>query len=700
MNKRSGIIIWAIVLSSLLAAIRFWDPIPVQAIRATVFDLYQRIEPRDVERLPVTIIDIDEKSLAEIGQWPWSRYRMAELVSKLQQLQPLAIGFDVVFAEADRYSKETVAKQLPSDQFTADKLEDYDLMFAQVIQQGPVILGEMVRHDDQAEQKPPREYPFKWHRDPKPYLPSITSRISNIDVLDQAASGAGVVSLLPEVDGVIRRVPTVFSQGKDLLPAFGVEILNVALGAENIIIDVDDAGINKVTVSGIDIPTNREGLSWVHFNPHQIARYVSAADILNGSADPELLLGHIMLIGTSASGLHDIRMTPMGVQMPGVEVWAQWLESVIFGEPLKRPNFYVVAEVLSAAIACLLLTLLIIRSSAVKSLLIYVLLSLGYVGYSWWLYTKENSLFDASFPLLVTGLLFSSLILIKFRTEEHSKKQIRHAFNHYLSPAVIDEISNDPEKLALGGEAREITSLFTDLEGFTSLSESFEPAQLVELINEYLDGICHVMIDHGGTIDKIIGDAVHVLFGAPAENKNHAQDAVRCALAVDVFTELFREQKNAQGIDLGVTRIGINTGNAVVGNFGGEARFDYTAYGDTINTAARLEGANKYLGTRICVAKSTKESCPGFLFRPIGNLIVKGKSEGIDVFQPITEASYSYPYLDRYLALYQALADQASGAAKELAELHQTYPEDGALKVHIENFERGQLGVTRTLSGK
>ena len=698
MSRFVNLVVIVNVVLLLLIGIRLWDPLPVQIVRTSIFDLYQRLEPRTTERLPVTIIDIDEKSLDEQGQWPWPRHTLTQLLEKLAIAQPLVVGFDTVFPEPDRLSPSTMLQSL-AEQTDIRQLEsltmlDSDEMFAEVISRQPVVLGTMLSPEQKQRQHSPLlPEKFSYTDDPTPYLPFVEGRLANLSDYESKANGVGVLTLLPEPDGVVRRVPTVFRIGDSIWPSLGVELLRIALKAETITINVDKAGIDSLLINGISIPTNEKGLTWVHFNEHQPERFVSATDVLNDRINLDSFNGHIVLIGASAGGLHDIKMTPMAQQMSGVEIWAQWLESSLFGRLLQRPNYIFIGEMLFVFMVGQLLIFLTLRARARTSLLVFLGLVFSSGLFSWWLYTEKAQLFDFSFPLLSVGMLFALLMYMKFYKEEQQRKQIRNAFSHYLSPSIVDELSRNPEKLKLGGEVRTITSLFTDLEGFTLLSESFDAEQLVDLINQYLDGICHLVIQHEGTVDKIIGDAVHAIFGAPQYSKKHAQQAIQCALAIEDFSQEFREQQLARGYQLGLTRIGINSGEAIVGNFGGEVRFDYTAYGDTVNTASRLESANQFIGTSICVAKATVELYKQQLFRPIAQLSVKGKSELINVFEPIRVSSQKQGYLEKYLQAFSLLEKKDPSAHESFMALARQFPNDRVIKKHLEKMKGGEYGV-------
>ena len=688
------------IILALLISLRLWDPLPVQIARTSLFDLYQRLAPRQIEKLPVTVIDIDEKSLAELGQWPWPRTILASLVDKLSVAKPLVMGFDIVFVEPDRLSPSNLINILPEQVLTAPldaiKHINNDALFSKAIEKHSIVLGTLINTAE------PRQHSeentkarFIWDSGAELSLPLMPGRSGNIPVLETPAQGIGVLTLFPEPDGVVRRVPTIFRVGDSYWPSFGVELLRVALNADHININVDKAGIDSLEVGGISIPANAQGLTWVHFNEHQNQRFVSATDILHDRHDLSSLSGHILLIGASAGGLHDLKMTPMAQQMSGVEIWAQWLESGLFGQLLQRPNYIFISELIFVFLIGQLLIFLTYKAKAGTSLFVFSALVVACGCFSWWLYLKKLQLFDISFPILTAGLLFALLMYMKFHKEEQQRRQIRDAFSHYLSPTIVNEISRNPQTLKLGGEVRVITSLFTDLEGFTLLSEKFEAETLVDLINQYLDGICQIIIRHEGTIDKIIGDAVHAIFGAPHQLTDHAEKAVDCALAIDRFSQVFRQTQLEQGFSLGVTRVGVNSGEAVVGNFGGQERFDYTAYGDTINTASRIEGANQHLGTRICVTQTSVELCQRNLFRPIAQLTVKGKLDQIMVYEPLGADSPLIIYNEEYQAAFALLNESDPVAHMAFKKLSEKYPGDSVIRSHLHSLESGHPGIKR-----
>ncbi len=301
-------------------------------------------------------------------------------------------------------------------------------------------------------------------------------------------------------------------------------------------------------------------------------------------------------------------------------------------------------------------------------------------------------------PLKDSDQEFQGLIVVL--EDVTSEKRVRSAFNHYLAPAVIEQLLSDPSRLSLGGEKREMTFLFTDIAGFTALSERTDPAALIQLLNAYFDRACGVVLRHGGTIDKIVGDALHVMFNAPIDQADHAERAVRCAIELADLCEVFVAEQARRGVVLGRTRIGVNTGPAVVGNFGGSTRFDYTAYGDAINTAARLEGANQYLGTRICVSKATRDQCRDLLFRPVGHLVLKGKAEPIEAFEPELPGRHSRDRLEEYLRAFRALEQGRANARDAFHDLSLKCPGDRLVAYHATRLANGESGARIVMAGK
>jgi class 3 adenylate cyclase len=409
----------------------------------------------------------------------------------------------------------------------------------------------------------------------------------------------------------------------------------------------------------------------------------------------------IVLIGPDLGHTRRLR-TPFSVMnkgfakdMPGVLIEAHVLSQLIESREMKTSS-----ELEKTMFIFLLATigflLAMIRVNLLSKLLIpLTLLPLAWVG-ALTLYILEGKVVPVVTPSI--AFIFATIITSfwQWRNEMLQRERVHHVFGQFLAPAVVEHILKNPDELKLDGEVREVSFLFTDLEGFTKLTETTQPRVMVGLVNSYLEEACEIVIAEGGTIDKIVGDALHVMFNAPLKQEDHAQRAVNCAIAIDNWSEDFRERHRLQGIDLGVTRIGVNTGNCIVGNFGGKSRFDYTAHGDAINSAARLEAINKRLGTTICVSESTMLQCHGIYFRSIATLVLRGKEEGIRAYTPLKEKIVHEPKILIYEEAYRLLTIQDPDSRVVFRQLARLYPDDPLIALHRKQIEEGIFTTTMT----
>ncbi|HRJ68043.1 MAG TPA: adenylate/guanylate cyclase domain-containing protein [Beijerinckiaceae bacterium] len=625
-----------------LVWLRIYDPVITEVARHRVFDNYQKLKPRAYKPAPVAIIDIDEKSLTRVGQWPWARTRVAELVERLKAQGVAAIAFDIVFAEPDRMSPESYAKTVAglSDAARAELagLPDNDSVLARAFQGARVVVGQSGTHlaGEQRDLGAVPETPVATiGGDPRPWLAQYPAWLTNVPALEQAATGRGLFSILPDPDGVVRRVPLTAIVGGRLQPALSIETLRVATGQDAFAVKRDDVGVKSVVVAGVEIPTDRTGHLWLHFTPHAPQRFVSAADVLEGKVPPGRLAGHLALIGTSAVGLFDLRPTPVDPVMPGVEIHAQALESILGKHQLTRPHYAIGAEIVAAVTSSALVISLLPLLGALPTLLLGAVGAAIIGGGSWWLFANHGLLLDPLFPLFTSGAAFLVLAFVNYRREEMQRQQIRSAFSHYLAPGMVEALAKDPSKLSLGGERRPLTVLFSDVRGFTSLSESYkhDPQGLIALMNTLLTPLTNAIVAEQGTIDKYMGDAVMAFWNAPLDVPDHPAHAARAALAMqNAMTEVnaraqasaTRDGRALPDLSIG---IGINTGDCVVGNMGSSRRFDYSALGDTVNLASRLEGQTKGYGVSIILGDATASALTGrFAVIELDLIRVKGKT--------------------------------------------------------------------------
>lgn len=646
------------VLLAGFLALYFVEPQPLQLLKLKSFDFYQQTKPREIpppERKPVTIIDLDEASLAEVGQWPWPRDIIARMVQNLMQMGAVLVAFDVVFAEPDRMNPSVIADQLTGlDPETRAKIKTFksnDQIFADTIRRSRVVLGQ-VATDVAAEGRtgPPvkksvaiRKLSKNAH-DPQTMLLNFPAMVRNVPVLEKAAGGRfgghGIFSVVPELDGVVRRVPALFAQGKHMFPALSMEMLRIATGRPTILVKVDQFGVRSVAIAkGLEIPTDTRGRIWPYYTNPDPSKYVSAKDILNGTADPKLIKGKLTILGTSAIGLKDIRAIPTSSHVPGVEVHAQIIEAALNKAYLKRPGFAQALEPMLILVGGLAMIILVPWLGAKWTFLAFVTAFAAIGGGSWYAFSEHQILIDAVYSLTTIFLLYSTLTYMNYAKEEAGRKQVRSAFAHYLAPEMVERLAEDPDSLKLGGEMRDMTLLFCDVRGFTSISEQFDPVGLTKLINKLLTPLTNAILDRNGTVDKYMGDCIMAFWNAPLENPNHILDGCYSALAMLDEMEPLNARLKAEALEEGREHIelkvglGLNTGPAVVGNMGSDQRFDYSVLGDTVNLAARLEGQSKSYGMNVVLGPTTEAAVRDTLATiDLDFIRVKGKLEGVYIY--------------------------------------------------------------------
>jgi len=641
------------VLVFVLCVIRVMDPAPVELLRNKSFDQYQRIQPRDGDvgaSRQVVVIDIDEQSLAALGQWPWPRTLLAQLVDRLTKMGAAVIGFDIFFVERDRMSPDLFANDRVglSKSVIAElmQLRSNDSVFAQSISRSRVVLGQTaVVSQINLQNKLPRAGPVALvGGDPAPYLWTYQSAIGNIDELSNAASGRGMVTLKSDEDGVVRRVPAILRVGSSIYPALTIEMLRVATGQSAYGIRMGSDGVKDVVVQGIKIPTDRHGQLYPYYRSHKhnlnSGMYVSASDVVSGKVAASTIRGRLVLVGTSAAGLLDIRVSPLGENLPGVEVHANLLENILTQTLLERPRDIVGIELTITLVAGLLVVLFLPMIGAAWGAGVLVVLLGTALGVSWHMYENYLMLTDATFPVFTIFALYTILTYTNYSRTAAERRQVRQAFNQYLSPALMDQLARDPERLTLGGEMKNMTLLFADVRGFTTISEQFkdDPEGLTSLINRFLTPMTNIILERKGTIDKYMGDCIMAFWNAPLDDENHAENACAAALQMIDAVEELNTRIEAERAEHGQKSfpikigIGLNTGVCCVGNMGSTQRFDYSVLGDTVNLAARLEGQSKNYGVDIVVGPETRSAATDWAALELDLISVKGKTEPVNIF--------------------------------------------------------------------
>jgi adenylate cyclase len=637
-----------------LVPLRLANPRPLQELRLRTFDLFQVLRPREQTARPVVIVDIDEASLKSIGQWPWPRTTIADLVTRITELGGIAIGFDVIFAEPDRMSPAVAEQSFrgidAETRAKLDSLPSNDDVLADAIKHSRVVVGEVgtATPTPRTEADAALQTGFAVRGpDPSPFLITFPGLLRNVPVIEQAASGRGLFSINPETDGIIRRVPVVMKAQGTLVPSLAMEMLRVVSHAGAILVRVNEAGIQSVAVPGLEVPTDRNGQFWVHFNKHDPARYVSAKDVLQGNVPADRLRGRLILIGTSAIGLLDTKTTPLDAVMPGVEVHAQILESVLTKSLLVAPNYAIGAELVTAVLCGLAIIVAAPMLSATVVVLLGALLIAGLVGLSLYFFEEHNLLLDFTYPLISSWLIYLVLTFVNYFREQKQRQQIRSAFGYYLSPHMVEQLARSPEKLVLGGEERRMTILFSDVRGFTTISEHYkdDPQGLTRLMNRFLTPLTNAIIERKGTIDKYIGDAIMAFWNAPVDDAEQEANACDAALemqarAAALNVELKREADANGGVYMPLRiGVGLNTGPCVVGNMGSDFRFNYSVLGDTVNFASRLEARTKDYRLPLVIGSRTAEGAKEkFATMEIDLIQVKGKTQPEAVFAVLGRA--------------------------------------------------------------
>lgn len=702
-----ALIVGAVIVASL--AMRVWDPSPVARLRSLVFDSYQRISPLQFDpELPVRIVDIDEDSLKKLGQWPWPRTLLAELVDKLGQQGAAAIAFDMVFPEPDRLSPANAVQYWPQSSAIEnlkpelDKLPSNDQVLAEAIGSAPIVMGFIA--SPFTETLPEIKSGFSHGGDdPRLFAPYYPGAVASLKVLQEPALGAGALNWIPEFDQIIRRMPILVRVGDTLFPSLSADVLRLAQGASTYVVKSSGAsgegafgektGIVKVRVGDFEVPTEANGQMWIRFSPQTRDRYLPAWKVLNGEIGADQIEGRILLIGTSAAGLLDLRATPLEASVPGVELHAQAVEQIIRGAFLLRPDFAKPAELLYILVLGLLIAVLIYRAGALGSAILGAIAVAFVIGLSWYAFDAWGWLVDPVYPTLALSAIYLAGTSFVFLRTERERNRVRNAFSHYMAPALVERLAAEPDRLKLGGETRDMTLLFSDVRGFTSISEGLDAQELTRFLNSLFTPLSNIILDEKGTIDKFMGDALMAFWNAPLDEPNHPSLACRAALrmveAMKTLNEQWREEALAGGRDYKEVKLGIglNTGSCCVGNLGSETRFDYSVIGDNVNIASRLEGQSKTYDMMAIAGEETASRALDFAFLELDLLKVKGKKAATRIFALLGDADLkqSQSFIDLtakhqdFLARYRAqdwdAADALSVDCEDLggARLHGLY---------------------------
>lgn len=695
----------AVAIFAVIMAVVFYARPPLlQSLRNLAFDAYQRAAPAaPFPDSPVRVVQIDESSLDRLGQWPWSRATMAELTQRLGDAGAAAIVFDVLFAEPDRTSPDQILATLPPARRAAltralgGEAESYDARFAESLARHPSVLAASL-HDQPTAQAFPVHAGFAVAGDdPAPFLLSYPGVASSLPDFSDAARGVGFMNWLPDGDQVVRRVPLLLRHNDEIAPSLSLEALRVALGASTYVVRAANAsganafgahtGLNAIRVGPVTIPTDADGQVWLRFRAYDPSQAIPAWQVLSGDIPPDQLQGTIVLVGATAPGLMDLRATPLDAGIPGIEIHRQVLEQILSGNFLARPDYAPGLELLAALLAILILALAAPRVRATTNAALGFGLVAAVWGLGFLLFSGANYLFDPIFPTLAALGFSAASTTYFYQRTEHQRTEIRRAFSQYVAPSVIRELTAHPERLKLGGEVRDLTILVCDIRDFSTVAERMSAEELTAFINSFLTPLSDIIIDNGGTIDKYMGDAIMAFWNAPLDQHDHAARACRAAVqimaCVHDLNRTWRNEATAAGRSFDDVRIGIgvNSGECCVGNLGSERRFDYSAIGDNVNVASRLESLSKAYRLTLLVSEETRQGAPDLNFIEVDLVRLKGRRGANRIFTTTPEGAPAghAEFLDafrngRFDEATRLLA-QLQGASTELSGLYRNYAE-------------------------
>ena len=653
----------AIVMLFLGDAAKFYRLGFIQFIDAKLYDYRLRLTLPQTGDDRIIILDIDEKSLKEEGRWPWSRDKMAKLMDELFDRYGVAVvGFDVVFAEKDDSSGLKVLQELehnqlkgvPQFQAALDKIKpqlEYDRLFADKIRQRNVVLGYYFRNSERGSDKsgalPEPVFPAGTFKGRPVSFIRWDSFGANLPELQASTAMAGHFNPTVDFDGVVRRIPMVVEYGGAYYESLSLAVVRAALGMPKLSPgyatnkDRNYAGLEWLTLESpqgnLRIPVDADVSALVSYRGARgTFRYVSASDVLNERIPASEMKNRIVLVGTTAPGLMDMRSTPVGEVYPGVEVHANMISGILNQDVKQNPPYVLGANVLLLLVIGVVLAIMLPILSPIYGTLLsagLLLLEIAVNGMTW---QYGNLALPLAGGLIMVFALFALNMTYGYFVESRTKRQITHLFGKYVPTELVDEMSKHPEQVvSMEGESREMTILFSDVRGFTTISEGLDPKELSQLMNEFLTPLSGVISNHHGKVDKYMGDCIMAFWGAPMPEPRHAYYAVLSGLEMQHKLSELQPHFKERGwppIHIGV---GINTGRVSVGNMGSEVRVAYTVMGDAVNLASRLEGITKEYGAGVLVGEQTREEAPEFIYRELDLVRVKGKDKPVAIFEPL-----------------------------------------------------------------
>ena len=620
----------------------------------------------------IIIVDIDEKSLETLGQWPWERNIVSKMIQNLSDAKAGIIGLDIIFSEADKSSPHRFAQEFHLSQ----SLPDYDLQLANTIHETPTILGYVFKFDQNFHTKTSitPDIPAIFIEKNLPssnYLLTPLGILSNLAVIQKSAYSSGFINNVPDASGTIRSVPLIMRYEDSIYPSLAFEIFRIANNAQKVTINYSPTGVSTIHAGGIEIPTDRNGRMYLnHRGPAKTFTYLSASDIIHNTFDPKSVEGKYILIGTSAYGLMDLRSNPFDNIIPGIEIHATLIDNLIHHDMLLRPDWIELAEI---GMIVVLSAIIFLGLSLLRPFLLFggfgiLLGGMIYLNYTF-LFTYHIIL-NLFFILLTLGTSIVSVLAMNYFFENRQKERVKKKFAQKVSQQVMEDLMAHGSDNALQTRQVEVTIFFSDIRSFTTISEQLgSPDTLVSFLNEYMTVMADPIIESHGTIDKFIGDAIMAYWNAPNHVQNHADMAVQSALKQLSMRESLNAKFSTQfGIHLDFG-IGLNTGAVTIGDIGSQGRSDYTIIGDPVNLASRLEGLCKYYHVRLIISEFTYHALQeNYTIRELDIVRVKGKSEPIRIYEVLGQGEVDIALSHELKTFHDALKYYQKGSFEKAIE--------------------------------
>jgi len=647
-------------------------------IELTTYDLRFLMRGHKKPSNAVVLAVIDEKSLDKEGRWPWPRSKLADLVNILDKDGAKVIGFDIGFLEPDENSNLKLINQFENQihelKIKNNKLinfintgkvkADNDLALSKAIENSsaPVILGYFFHTskvsldyqispteiDRRLSQIQSSKYPLIIYEDQKPeHSPFLKAYVpeTNLEILTKVSDSSGHFNTTADADGVFRWAPLIIQCGENIFPSLSIQCVRHYLDMPPVLVKVVIYGVEGIQMGERFIPTDEYGRILVNYaGPPKTFPHFSITDILHDHYEKGVFKDKIVLVGATAEGIYDVRNTPFSTVHPGIEIHANVIDSILKNDYLKIPKKANVYSLLAIIVTGGLMGFVLTRLSALKGAIFALAFFSGFILFSCWLFTGLGIWVNMVYPLLAILIIYISMTIFHYLTEEKKRKEIKSAFSRYAPSNVVNEISHNPDQLKLGGEEREISVLFIDLVGFTRYSEIYQPNSMIKILGEYFNEMTEQVFAYQGLLKEYVGDELMAIFGAPLEQEDHAQKACLAALAMRDRLRVLRPIWEDMDRPPLRARTGVNTGIMMVGNVGSKYRFSYGALGDHVNLGSRLEGLNKMYGTEILIGENTALKLNNsFLLREIDFVRVQGKEEPVRFYELLGVAGTVLP---------------------------------------------------------